>query len=824
MSCKSIVVVICFLFLGLCGYAQEFIKIKGEVLNIEENETLPGTLVSSNDGKYQTSSNNDGVFEISIPNNFEKISLYFSHIGFEKKTIELEKSNFSNFLKVEMYLKTTQLQGVSIEDKEARRLGIVRLNPKLVSTMPSMQGIESMLKTLPGVSSNNEMSSQYNVRGGNFDENLIYVNDIEIYRPFLVRAGQQEGLSFINPDMVSGIQFSAGGFEAKYGDKMASVLDVSYRTPRTYEASVTATFLGNSVHFGGSSKDARLNYIAGFRQRTNRYILKTLDTRGDYRPLFLDGQAFVNYDINDKWKISFLGNYARNKYYFEPQSRSTRFGTIQIVKELNVNFQGNENNDFETYLAAFQTSYKPNENSQFKFTSSMFRTFETEKISVIGRYLIYDVETDFSKENFGDTTNLTGIGESQNNSRNILIATVVNSELRYTYKKLKSAIKIQNEIIDDKLSEWTLIDSAGFTLPYNPSEITLQDVVKQRNYLNTLKIMGFLQHDWKFGTKNLFFLTAGIRGNYWNFTNQLLVSPRAQFSIIPNWKRDIVFKLNVGIYNQHAFYRELRNYDGSINTNSRAQQSLHIVAGSDWNFLIRKKRMKFTGELYYKYFSNLIPYKIDNVRLRYLANESSVGDAKGIDLKLNGEIVPGTESWVSASVMQARENIRNDVYFKYYDTANVQQLLPNKYTRRIDTLNAGFIPRPSDQRVNFALYMQDYIPRFPSFKVFITLNYGTGLPYGPNNKQRYADTLRIPSYRRVDIGFTKVFIDENSSEKVKKKFKYIKNMFVSLEVFNLLAIQNTISYTWVKDYSNFQFPVPNYLTNRLLNLKLYIRI
>jgi len=786
------------------------------------NERLDGIVITCKTNNTNSISDKNGMAAFSLDEKITIAEFYISDLTHNSKIIVLNKIENSQKINVQLSARVNMMNTVQIEDKEARRNNMIRLDSRLSIVLPTTGGIEALLKTLPGVSSNNELSSQYNVRGGNFDENLIYVNDIEIYRPFLVRSGQQEGLSFINPDLVSGLQFSAGGFEARYGDKLASVLDITYRKPRTFEASATATLLGSSAHLGGRSKDARFTYIGGIRYRNNKYVLGSLDTRGDYRPLFVDGQCYLNFDYSTKWSFSILGNAAYNRYQFNPSDRETSFGTVQIAKKIYIDFDGQEKNEFETYLGAFTAINKPNDKLTLKYIVTAFRSLETERMNVQGRYSIYDVNNDLGSDSLGDTTNLTGIGRFLNKARNYLTATVVTAEHKGVYKQLKWGTKFSNEQISDAISEWTLQDSSGYTLPYSDKEINLQNVIRQKININSYRAQGYIQNSWLWEGSTEYSLTTGIRGNYWSLNNQFIASPRASFSIKPDWEKDVLLRLATGLYQQSPFYRELRDFTGTIYPKNKAQSSLHVVAGSDYNFKLWSRPFKFTSEIYYKYLYNLIPYTIDNVRIRYYASQRATGFATGVDLKLNGEIVKGAESWVSISVMKTMENIKGDFVTKYYDAKGKQLYKKSDDVARTTTTNVGFIPRLTDQRVNFGLFFQDYLPRFPTFKVHINLLFGSGFPFGPNTYNRSADTLRIPPYRRVDMGFSKQLIGEGMKHNRPKIFKHFKSAWVSLEVFNLLAIQNTISYFWVKDYSNTSYPIPNYLTSRQLNIKLHV--
>jgi hypothetical protein len=822
MAIKKYLLLLFSFLLSVSAYAQTQNKVLFVLSDSLTNENIDGVVITCKTNGATAITDASGKAQFLLNSNIAKAEFYFAVLGYKEQNLVVNISSSETTIKTKLARKIKMIDAVQIEDKEARRSNMIRLDSKLTVVLPATGGVESLLKTLPGVSSNNEMSSQYNVRGGNYDENLIYVNDIEIYRPFLVRSGQQEGLSFINSDMVSGLQFSAGGFEARYGDKLSSVLDITYRKPRGFEASATTTLLGSTAHIGGRSKDARFTYITGVRYRTNRYVLGSLDTRGDYRPLFVDGQCYLNFDATPEWSFSFLGNTAYNRYLFSPSDRETSFGTIQIAKKIFIKFDGQEKNEYETYMGAATAVNKPNDKLTLKYIVSAFRSFEVERQNVQGRYNIYDVNNDLGSDSLGDTTNLTGIGRFLNHSRNRLTATVLNVEHKGTYEKIKWGAKLQNEQINDVISEWTLQDSSGYSLPYSEQEINLINVIKQKININSYRAQGYVQNSWLWEGNTEYSLTTGLRGNYWSLNNQFVVSPRASFSIKPNWEKDMLFRVASGLYQQPPFYRELRDFTGTVYTKNKAQSSAHFVAGSDYNFTAWNRPFKFTTELYFKYLYNLIPYTIDNVRIRYYANQRANGYATGIDLKLNGEIVKGAESWVSLSVMKTAEDIKGDYSMKYYNAKGERVAKTSDEIVSTTKTNVGFIPRLTDQRVNFGLFFQDYVPKFPTFKVHINLLFGSGFPYGPNTYTRAADTLRIPPYRRVDIGFSKQLIGEGMKHNRPKIFKNFKSAWISLEVFNLLAIQNTISYFWVKDYADIVYPIPNYLTNRQVNIKLHV--
>jgi hypothetical protein len=789
------------------------------------------------------SSDQTGQYELKVPAGKE-ITLVYSHISFEtvKLLLTLTPGQMLN-LDHELKPSSTTLGKVVVEDKRTRTSTLVRIDPKIVAILPSAAGgVEAMVKTMPGVVSNNELSSQYSVRGGNYDENLVYVDDVQIYRPFLVRSGQQEGLSFINSDMVESILFSAGGFDAKYGDKMSSVLDIRYRVPRTSAGTASMSLLGGSLHLEGTSPGYRLSYQVGVRQKSTRYLLNSLNTDGDYRPSFTDVQTHLTYDLTPKSELSFIGNYARNKYLFIPQNRETKFGTVNEALQLTIYFDGQEVDAYETFQGALSSTLKPNENLQLKFIAAGFRSLESETFDIQGQYWLDELEKDIGKAEFGEAKLNRGVGTYLTHARNYLDATVVSLAHKGYLNKERSffqwGIKAQHEEIADQLSEWAMIDSAGFALPKTgdsvgysaPSvqphqSLEILDVLKTDISVKSNRVMGFMQNnwDWKSPDSVEYTLNAGMRLNYWDLNNQLLWSPRASFSLDPNWEKDVIFRAAAGVYYQPPFYRELRDLNGVIHTDLKAQRSIHLVVGSEYQFKACRRPFKLVTELYYKDLKYLIPYEIDNVRIRYYANNNAVGYATGVDLKVNGEFVKGVDSWISLSVMQTREDITDDYYYEYFNQSG-EKIIAGYTADQVITdsvrYEPGYIPRPTDQRVTFNMFFQDYLPKNPAFKMHLNMVYGTGIPFGPPSFERYKDTLRIPDYRRVDIGFSAQLIKPDSELKAKNPLKHLKSMWVSLEVFNLLGINNTISYLWIRDVTNRQYAVPNFLSFRLINFKL----
>ena len=803
-----------FSILSFLGFSQ---SISGTITD-EENNTLPSVNIAILNSSIGATSLNDGSYNMEVPANKSMVVAY-SFIGYEIEKIRLPmlKRGQNYTLNIQLKAKNTLLNDVIVKDKKSRKESFNRIKPKHVKILPGSQGgIEAILKTLPGVSSANELSSQYSVRGGNFDENLVYVNGIEVYRPFLIRAGQQEGLSFVNTDMVSSILFSAGGFEAKYGDKMSSVLDITYKRPRENAASLQLSMLGGSAHFEGASKNGRFSYLVGARHKTNEYVLNAMDTKADYIPKFSDLQTFINYELNTNWQINFLGNISKNKYTMIPENRDTEFGTLNEALKLTIYFEGQEVDKYETYFGALSTTYQPSTHLNLQFTTSAFQTFEQENFDILGEYWLYQLENNLGSDDFGNIAFDRGVGKYINHARNSLNARVMNFSHKGNYNnedlKVDWGFRAQKEAIEDKISEWNLIDSAFFNYPHpndniggeaDPNQqIVMSELLKTQINLSSYRNSGYMQFSKDI---NNITINAGTRGSYWTYNEELLLSPRATIAYAPLWEKDIVFRAASGIYYQSPFYKELRTPEGTLNSNIKAQKSTHYVIGADYLFYSWGRPFKWITEVYYKNLENLIPYKVYNVRTQYLANDLSNGYAKGIDMKINGEFVSGVESWASLSVMKTEEDIVGD----YIINADGS------------TSEAGFIPRPTDQRVNFSMFFQDYIPGNPNYKMHLNMVYGTGLSFGPPNSEKHQDVLRIPDYRRVDIGFSAVLKDENKKSRI-KWLNAFNSIWVSAEVFNLLDINNTVSYLWVADVSGRQYAVPNYLTARQLNAKLIL--
>ena len=812
---KRILFIVLFLLLQLSLISQ---TIEGKITDFNLNP-LAAVNISIINQSGGLISDKDGFYKVNIKANRSYV-IAFSFIGYktEKIRVPMLKKGQKYTLNISLEESNTLLDDIIVKDQKSRKNNLSRIKTKHVEVIPgSGGGIESVLKTLPGVSSANELSSQYSVRGGNFDENLVYVNGIEVYRPFLIHSGQQEGLSFVNTDLVGSILFSAGGFSAKYGDKMSSVLDIKYKQPKKIASSLSLSLLGGSAHLEGISKNRRLSYLLGFRHKSNQYLLSSLDTEAEYVPRFSDLQTYLNYKINTNWDISLLTNISKNQYQMIPQDRNTDFGTFNEALRLTVFFEGQELDKYETYFGALSTRFNPNTKVQLELTGSAFQTFEQENFDILGEYWLYQLDNNLGSDNFGDVAFDRGVGKYINHARNSLDARVINFSHKGNYNdkdiSLVWGLKFQNEDINDRISEWTLIDSAGFTLPHpydsigstsnSNQQVLMNEILKTDINISSTRQSGYLEYSQDL---NNFSLNAGTRSSYWSYNEELLVSPRVSLAYAPNWEKDVVFRLASGIYYQSPFYKELRYPDGRLNNNIESQKSTHYVIGSDYLFYKWGRPFKWITELYYKKLDNLIPYKVDNVRIQYLAENNSRGYATGVDFKINGEFVSGVESWASLSIMQTEEDIIGDSYID--ENGN--------------TVEPGYIPRPTDQRVNFSLFFQDYIPGNLNYKMHLNMIYGSGLPFGPPKSEKYEDILRIPDYRRVDIGFSAILKSENKRSRV-NFMNVFNSAWLSVEVFNLLDINNTISYLWVSDIGGRQYAVPNYLTRRQVNLKLILR-
>ena len=800
-------------------YAQEFGTLKGivndsigdpvELANVTLMGTSEGTMTQSN-----------GSFTLNVPAG-HSYTVVVSCVGYrtEQFAIRLQPGE-TRERRITLQRDIRSLKEVSVSARQERASTFQRIDVEALNYMPTTTGrVEAIIKSQAGVSSSNELSSQYSVRGGNFDENLVYVNDIEIYRPFLVRSGQQEGLSFVNSDLVSSVKFSAGGYDARYGDRMSSALDITYKRPRQFAGSSSISLLGASAHVEGATPTQRFIYLAGFRYKTTSYLLNSLQTSGDYKPQFADFQSMLTYQVTRKLEVSFLGNYGSNKYQFIPSETDVEFGTKDLPLNLKVYYEGQEIDRFDTYLGALSFHYRPIKGLSLKLTGSAFRTSEQETFDILGQYWINELDNTIDSETYGDSILNVGVGSLLTHARNYLDASVVSifhlGSYQQDKKRLQWGFSYKHQEFHDRISEWELLDSSGYVIPYNGEEITLTRTRRTKARIAYGTFSAFIQNTREInGEKADFFLTTGLRGSVWNFNQTTMISPRITISVQPYWERDMMFHLSGGYYYQPPFYREMRMPDGSVNEEIRPQRSVHLLLGGDYIFTLWDRPFKFTGEAYYKWLSNLIPYKIDNIRISYAGENISSGYARGIDFKLNGEFVRGAESWMTLSILQTREDIEGDRAYVFDGNYYVEQ-------------NAGEFPRPTDQLFTFGLYFQDYFPNNPGYKVHLNAFYGTGLPLSSPNDDQYYTTLRMRPYRRVDIGFSKVIKQEGAELGLRNPLRFFESIWISGEIFNLLGIKNEASYMWIHTITDQQgvpgrFGVPNYLTGRRFNVRISV--
>lgn len=768
-----------------------------------------------------TSTAENGFFRLAVPAGIE-LELLFSHTSYQayKQKIKLQ-DNQKKKLQVSLQAATVQMEEVSVQGERQRNNAYVHLSPLEGQTLPGITGgVEGLVMSLPGVNNNNELSSQYSVRGGNFDENLVYVNGIEIYRPFLTRSGEQEGLSFVNPDLVQTLTFSSGGFDARYGDKMSSVLDIRYKQPQQFGGSVGLSFMGGHLHLEGASKNRKFTYLAGLRQKNSQLVLKKLDKTGQYKPSFTDFQLLLSYQADSKNKLELLGNIAHNRYKFTPKSQQTKFGTSGNTKSFWVDFNGFEIDRFTTYFGALTWTHQASAHSRHNLTASFFNTVERENFDIEGYYRLSETMSD----NNGHAVegDVLGTGHYMDHARNYLNGII--SSLDYTGRQQTSVahvqwgFKYQYEDIIDHLDEWHMEDSAGYNLPLLPQNPpgqesplappALQNVYKADHHTVSHRFNAFAQAKFDFNTQERYVLDAGIRLSYWTLNKEFTWSPRLNLNIKPNWKREVHFRLAVGQYVQPPFYKEMRDLYGYLNKNVKAQKSIHAVFASDLYFKWWDRPFKFTAEAYYKYLYDLNPYEIDNVRIRYMANNNGKGYAAGVDLRLDGEFVPGVNSWVSLSFMNTRENIA------YYDADGIKR-------------HSGWIPRPTNQLFSLNLYVQDYLGKKKNFKLYLNAVYATGLPSGDSKRLEDPSLLkgrktRLPDYKRVDVGLSCLLKGKDRQLSPKNPLGYLKDIWLTLELFNMFQMRNTISYMWIPTVDGTSYAIPNTLTPLQINLKLEI--
>ncbi len=820
MKFKTLCFLIC-LFGGFQVFAQTA-RIKGVILD-EGKQPVPGINVTA-DGKT-TATDETGFYQLTIPAG-KKVLVTFLHTTFKRiaVVVELKPNEDYEFNPVAM-TGTEQIGEVVVSSGRNKRVqGITIIEPGVIRRIPGANpGVENILKSLPGVYSNNELSTQYAVRGGNYDENLVYVNEIEVYRPFLIRSGQQEGLSFTNTDLVQNVDFSSGGFQAKFGDRLSSVLDITYRTPKKFGASIEASLLGGSASVDWVSKDQRWMAITGVRYRDNSLFVNSQETQTNFRPTFADLQTNITFNASARWQWSFLGNASQNRYNYQPLTRQTNFGTVDEPIALQIFYQGQEKDRYDSYFGALKSVFKVNDNFTLKFIGSLYHTLEQEYFDIFAAYFLGEVDANLGSETLGDVVFSRGVGTQLNHARNDLDVLIATAEVK-GFNQLNSSqiewgFKFNREDIRDRVVEWEVIDSAGFSLnppvldlptndqPYNPyvGPLVPYQNVRARNQVVIDRFSAFAQWNKKsnWGSHEVWY-NAGIRSQFWNVDNglttksQMVFSPRAQFAIKPDWDSDMVFRISGGFYHQPPGYRELRDSLGFVRPGVKAQQSIHAVLGNDYSFRMWNRPFKLVSEAYYKSLSDVNTYTLENVRIRYRANNDATAYAYGLDVRLNGEFVPGTESWLSFGYLKTEENI-ND---------------------------RGFIARPTDQRLKFAMLFQDYMPNLPSVKVYLNLVYNTGLPGGsPSYADSYQYQTRLRDYRRADAGFFYVLTEKNDQRPDGHWLKKMQDLSIGFEIFNLFNNQNAITNTWVRDvYTKNQYGIPNYMTTRVFNVKLTAKL
>ena len=806
MAFKRVILSITFICSFICSYAQRA-TITG-VVRDEHGKGMEQAVITDEVTGIGTYSNAKGYYTLEVDAD-KNLGIVYAFTGYqmvrkrisltagETRTIDIVLKEDANELKT--FTKTS--------DRKRTEAGLVYLDLTKVDFMPStIGGVEGLIKLAVG--SHNELSSQYSVRGGSYDENLVYVNDFEVYRPFLVRAAQQEGLSFINSDLVSNVNFSVGGFGAKYGDKMSSVLDVSYKRPTHFAGSVSASLLGANMHLEGASKNQKLTYLIGARQKTNQYLLQAQPTKGVYSPSFTDVQAMLNYRINKNWEMEVIGNYARNRFVFFPKSMVSSFGVLNQAYQLDVFYYGSEFDQFDSRFGGISTTYhKDSSKLKLKFLASGFQTNEFETYDIQGYYSFGELQTDQSKADYGQIKSYLGAGGIQNFARNYLNVNVGDVGFRGSYDLKKNYIQFGANgmvtSITDDLHQWERRDSAAFTQPYSPDNLLMANFFNSSANLNYFRISGFVQDNIRFDSANRFSATLGIRFNYSELNKELITSPRIQLSYKPDWVKDVVFSFSSGLYAQPPFYREMRDLQGGVNTNLKSQKSAHLVGGVDYNFRMLNRPFKIKAETYYKKLWDLDPYYYDNVRVRYTGKNDAIGYVYGGEVRLYGDLVKDATSFISIGVMKAEQKITDSAGVPGYN---------------------NYFPLPSDQRFTLGMYFEDYLPRNKNFKVHINAIYSTGLPVGPPTGHLYQGVLRLPDFKRVDMGFSALLLDAGRRDRPAHSFfNNVKSIWASLEVFNLLSIQNTLSYTWIQDWTTQKvYAVPNRLTSRLLNVKLLL--
>lgn len=787
---RHIITTLVLLVLSLSAVAQSF-SLSGSVVDNDGNPIELATVACVSQAKV-TMTNLKGKFSLQLQS-ADSVIVRFSMVGYKTRQRILRNPRGKQTLRVVLN-PMESLDELVVTERRRQTTQTEKLDIKDVRNSPSATGnsVEELVQQQAGVSSHNEMSSQYNVRGGSFDENAVYINNVEVYRPFLVRSGQQEGLSIINPDMVGSVAFSTGGFGAKYGDKMSSVLDITYRQPQKTEASASISLLGASAYVGIGGK--RFSMSHGLRYKTNKYLLGSLDTEGEYKPDYLDYQTFISYRPDSLWSVDFIGNISDNHYTFQPSNRETSFGTLTDVKSFKVYFDGQEKDLFRTLFGAVNITRRFGKNTSVSLLASAFYTKEQETYDIQGQYWLDDVS---------NNTNI-GVGTYMEHGRNFLTGHVENLKLIACHKTklhdMEASLAIKFEKVKENSTEYEMRDSSGYSIPHTADRLDLIYSLRSQNEIDSRRIEGYLMDTYRFATdgekQSFFTLNYGLRFSNWSFNGETTVSPRASLAIVPGFNHDVTFRLATGIYYQTPFYKELRDTSTvngrtvvTLNEKIKSQQSIHFVAAFDYRFKMLSRQFKFTTEAYYKRFHNLIPYNINNVKVTYYGENLCDGYAAGMDFKLYGEFVPGTDSWLTFSLMKTRQ-----------------------------TLYGVSLPLPTDQRYSLNLHFTDYFPGTERWRMTLRLAYADGLPFGPPHSGIERMQFRAPAYKRADIGLSYLLA------KGKENGSWYRNLWLAADCLNLFGISNVNSYYWVTDVTNNQFAVPNYLTGRRFNVRFTIEM
>lgn len=791
MKLKLFILQIICLCAFVSAQAQTF-TLSGRVID-ENNDPVEFASVSCPKQGKMTMTSLKGDYSLQLQS-ADSVEIRFSMVGYKTKVRTLRRPRGKQTMQVVLHSSDNALSEVTITGKRIETGQTQELSKEHLKSMPSTTGnaVEEMIQSQAGVSTHSELSSQYNVRGGSFDENSVYINNVEIFRPFLVRSGQQEGISVINPDMVEKIGFSTGGYEARYGDKMSSALNIEYRRPKRFEASATASMLGASAFVGMSNK--KFSWSNGLRYKTTKYLLGSMDTKGEYQPTFIDYQTYLTYSPNKRWDIKFLGNISDNHYNFTPEDRETNFGTMENVKAFKVYFDGQEKDVFRTFFGSLGITRKFNENTSLSLIASAFNTREQEKYDIQGQYWLTQTET---SENLG-------VGTYFQHTRNYLKAHVESAKLLFKTKQKKhnieAAFTYKWEHIEENSVEYEMRDSSKYSIPHTGKDLYMIYSMRAKNTLTANRVEAYAQDTYRFtGSegKTLYTLNYGLRLAYWSFTKETILSPRLSLGIIPAFNENITMRFATGLYYQAPFFKEIRDTTttngityASLNRKAKSQRSIHFIAGFDYRFKMNNRPFKFTAEAYYKALGNLVPYSVNNVKVVYYGDNMCSGHAAGLDLKLFGEFVPGTDSWVSLSLMNTSMK-----------------------------LNGKSIPLPTDQRYAVNLFFTDYFPGTTRWKMSLKLALADGLPFSAPHRELESNVFRAPAYNRADVGLNYRIIDNSDHH---KKRNPIRNLWVGAECLNLFGINNVNSYYWITDVTGQQYAVPNYLTGRQINVKLSV--